>query len=45
MRKRYKTKKRVCGLCKPWKRGWLKRVNVRELLILKEFERNKFYDA
>ncbi len=22
MRKQYKNKKRSCGLCKPWKRGW-----------------------
>lgn len=29
MRKRYKSKRRSCGLCKPHKRGWLTRWNTK----------------
>lgn len=38
MRKRYKNKKRSCGLCKPFKRNIEKRWKPKELAMLKEFE-------
>ena len=38
-RKRYKTKRRSCGLCKPHKQGWSHRHKPQELQALKEFER------
>jgi len=38
MRKRYKKKKRCCGLCKPHKRGWSKKTEGKKLLIFKEHE-------
>lgn len=41
MRKRYKEKKQSCALCKPWKRGWMKCQNYRELQELKDFEKLK----
>ncbi|MEW6107963.1 MAG: hypothetical protein AB1632_02170 [Nitrospirota bacterium] len=31
MRKRYKIKKRSCGLCKPHKKGWDKRWKVKDM--------------
>lgn len=39
MRKRYKNKKRACGLCKPWKRGWAKNRSAGELAMLHETEK------
>lgn len=39
MRKRFKKKRRSCGLCKPHKRGLDKRWSAKELFCLKEFER------
>jgi len=38
MRKRYKKKKRACGLCKPHKQKWQKRWKPKDLQALKEFE-------
>jgi len=40
MRKRYKNKKKCCGLCKPHKRGWQKRFTSKEEAKLKEFEKD-----
>jgi hypothetical protein len=41
MRKRNRTKKRACGVCKPRKRGWTIRWSPRELMLLKEWERER----
>ena len=35
MRKQYKNKKRACGLCKPQKRGWVKRWTPQEVEEIK----------
>jgi hypothetical protein len=39
MRKRFKNKKRACGLCKPFKRGWDRRWKYKEFFSLKLFEK------
>ncbi len=39
MRKRYKSKRACCALCKPHKRGWDRRWPVRELAALARAER------
>ena len=41
MRKRFKLKKRSCPICKPYKMGWIKRWNNKELAKIKEFEKLK----
>lgn len=41
MRKKYKNKRRSCALCKPWKRGWMKRWKYKEETDIKEFEKTK----
>ena len=41
MRKRYKIKKRSCGVCKPHKKGGAPRWDNRELVRLKEYERER----
>jgi len=41
MRKRFKIKKRSCSLCKPNKMGWASRWNNKELLLLKQFEKDQ----
>lgn len=41
MRKQLKNKKRACGLCKPFKRGWENRWKKKEKQSLKEFEQEK----
>lgn len=38
-RKRYRAKRRACGLCKPHKRGWQRRWDDRAEARLREFER------
>jgi hypothetical protein len=37
MRKRYKDKKRSCGLCKPHKRKWSKRWKVKDMVLEERF--------
>lgn len=39
MRKRYKNKKKSCGLCKPHKRGWSNRWKDKEMQKLKISEK------
>jgi hypothetical protein len=39
MRKRYRKKRRSCGVCKPDKRGISKRWTPRDEVLLKDFER------
>ena len=41
MRKRYKRKKRSCGVCKPCKVGGTCRWKPRDLMLLKEWERER----
>lgn len=41
MRKRFKKKKHSCGLCKPYKVGWINRWNYKELAKIREFEKEK----
>jgi hypothetical protein len=41
MRKRYRRKRRCCGICKPGKRGVCIRWTERELHALKRFERER----
>jgi len=41
MRKRLKVKRRACALCKPHKRGGAPRWTNRELVRLKEWERDR----
>jgi hypothetical protein len=41
MRKRYRSKRRACALCKPRKRGWAPRWNDRELIRLRVWERER----
>jgi len=38
-RKRFKSKARSCGLCRPWKRGKTSRWSDRDLARLKAFEK------
>ena len=38
MRKRLKRKRRACGLCKPYKKGWANRWKAKDLAALKEAE-------
>lgn len=38
MRKRYRTKRRSCGLCKPHKRGMASRWNARDAAALRAAE-------
>jgi len=37
----YKNKKRSCGWCKPYKRGWEKRWKPREIQAIKTFQKEK----
>jgi hypothetical protein len=39
MRKRYKKKRRSCGVCKPGKRGITKRWSPREEMLVKRYEK------
>ncbi len=41
MRKRYRKKRRACGLCKPNRRGFAPRWNERELVRLRDWERSR----
>ena len=41
MRKRYWSKRRACALCKPRKRGWAPRWDDRELIRLRDWERER----
>lgn len=41
MRKQLKHKKRACGLCKPFKRGWQNRWKPKEKDELKKFQKDK----
>jgi len=41
MRKKFKKKKRSCGLCKPHKVGWSNRWTAKDLGFLREFEKEK----
>lgn len=41
MRKGFKRKKRCCALCKPGKRGHAHRWKQREMMLLREFERDR----
>ncbi len=41
MRKRYKKKQHSCALCKPYKIGLAHRWNNKELIKLKEFEKQR----
>jgi len=41
MRKQFKNKKRACGLCKPFKRGWQNRWEEKDKQSLREFEKLK----
>jgi hypothetical protein len=43
MRKRYRKKRRSCGVCKPDKMGLSKRWTARQEMLLKEFEREARY--
>lgn len=40
MRKRYKNKKKSCGLCKPNKRGWMLRWSAKEGNKMAEAEKD-----
>ncbi|WP_170161082.1 hypothetical protein [Methylocaldum marinum] len=39
MRKRYKLKRRSCGLCKPHKRGWDNRWKAKDQLLMERAEK------
>ena len=41
MRKRYRRKRRACSICKPNKRGMAPRWNGRELVMVREWERDR----
>lgn len=41
MRRRYRKKRRSCGVCKPDKKGLAVRWTNRQLAQLKEFERDR----
>ena len=41
MRKMYKRKRRSCGVCKPGKRGVVKRWTLRDEALLREFDRER----
>ena len=41
MRKRYRNNPRACGVCKPSKYGWTPRWDDRELIRLRDWERER----
>jgi hypothetical protein len=41
VRKRYRKKRRSCAVCKPDKKGITKRWELRQEILLKDFERQR----